>query len=112
MVYKYGGSPVASFFQPKCQILKPSVAHALFMDATHDNESVVKVGTNIRTSLVCIVHTSSLRMVLSAFQKRTAEDSVSLAAFVAMASCATGSNRGYDELVPHHVSCERSRKIK
>lgn len=36
LVYKYGGDPVASFFSS--DVLKPSVAHAMFMDATHDND--------------------------------------------------------------------------
>ena len=36
LVYKYGGDPVASFFSS--DVLKPSVAHAMFVDATHDND--------------------------------------------------------------------------
>jgi len=40
MVHRYGGKPVGSFVQPSVQVLAPSVAHALFMDATHDNESI------------------------------------------------------------------------
>ena len=36
LIYKYGGDPVASFFSS--DVLKPSVAHAMFMDATHDND--------------------------------------------------------------------------
>ena len=39
LVYKYGGDPVASFLPPpSSSVLKPSVAHAMFMDATHDND--------------------------------------------------------------------------
>lgn len=36
LVYKFGGDPVASFFSS--EVLKPSVAKAMFVDATHDNE--------------------------------------------------------------------------
>jgi len=43
LVYKYGGQPVGSFFQPNLQLLSPTTAHALFMDVTHDNESVISV---------------------------------------------------------------------
>ena len=39
LVYKYGGDPVASFLpHPTHAVLKPTVAHAMFIDATHDND--------------------------------------------------------------------------
>lgn len=90
LVYRYGGRAVGSLFgacseSSSSHKLSAGVAHALFLDQTHDNPSPV--------------------------EKRSPFDLLPSAALVAMASTAVGSNYGYDHLVPHHVSMNNIFKI-
>lgn len=75
-VHRFGGDAVGSFLKTS-QPLRPSMAHAIFMDVTHDNPSL--------------------------FESRTVFDILPSAALVLATTSGAGSSRGYDELVPHHI---------
>ncbi|CAG2111758.1 unnamed protein product, partial [Medioppia subpectinata] len=86
-VYRFGGEPIGAFPAERLNSgssellvlpLRPTVSHAIFFDVTHDNESLIV--------------------------RHSAYDPLPSAALISMTYSAIGSNRGFDELVNHHIN--------
>ncbi|KAI0987877.1 hypothetical protein GJ496_006429 [Pomphorhynchus laevis] len=84
-IYRYGGKSVGSFYHPPVRPIVAGVAHAIFYDITHDN--------------MCPITTHSIYDILPRMFLTN------------MACCSTGSSRGYDELVPHHISVVTEERL-
>ncbi|CAK9302640.1 unnamed protein product [Gordionus sp. m RMFG-2023] len=75
--HRYGGTPVGSFLPPPTRRLTPQLAHAILMDQTHDNPSLIEA--------------------------RSVYNVLPLSAVVCMACSAIGSTRGLDEMFPNKI---------
>jgi glycogen debranching enzyme len=71
------GDPRGSLIPSNVRRLVSAKPYSCFFDQTHDNPCQI--------------------------ERRSVEDVLPRSAIVAMSNCSTGSNRGYDELVPHHI---------
>ncbi|KAL3318337.1 hypothetical protein Ciccas_002999 [Cichlidogyrus casuarinus] len=77
--------PAGAFSNQPEFTLRPSLAHALLYDQTHDNEAPAV--------------------------KRSCRDYLPSAGLVSMTLSAMGSTRGYDEMVPHHINVVTEERL-
>ena len=92
LIYHYGESKPCGSFAMTCRVtpgitatrLLPSRPHAMLLDQSHDNPCP--------------------------FDQHPIPNVLALAGAMCAAKCAKGSNRGYDELVPHHIHVVKEKR--
>jgi glycogen debranching enzyme len=79
------GEPVGSLIRSNRSALKALKTYSLFYDQTHDNPSQI--------------------------ERRSVEDILPRSSLVIFSHCSIRSNRGYDELVPHHIDVVHETRL-
>ncbi|KAJ3208826.1 hypothetical protein HDU67_006518 [Dinochytrium kinnereticum] len=100
LVHRFGGEPVGSFTFPPEHFPLDMLGHALnstFYNPVSDSEHIV---VEVRGSSPHALFMDCTHDNETPHQKRTAEDTLPTAALVAMANCAVGSVKGFDEVIP------------
>ncbi|KAJ1334768.1 glycogen debranching enzyme [Batrachochytrium salamandrivorans] len=100
VVHRQGGTPIGSFTIPVDYLPLGMLGHNMNSDCYDSYGEESKVVMELHGSKPHIMLMDCTHDNETPHQKRTAEDSLPNAALVAMANCAIGSVKGYDEIVP------------
>ncbi|KAJ8327597.1 bifunctional 4-alpha-glucanotransferase/amylo-alpha-1,6-glucosidase [Batrachochytrium dendrobatidis] len=112
-IHRQGGTPIGSFTIPAEYIPLEMLGHDMNSDFYESSCESTELAVELHGSKPHIMLMDCTHDNETPYQKRTAEDSLSNAALVTMSTCAVGSVKGYDEIVPELLNVvTESRKYR